>query len=199
MQVKLLRAIQEKSIRPVGAQQETSVDVRIISATHKDLPTLVEQGEFRQDLFYRINVIELHIPPLRERREDIPLLVDSILSRLSQRNQPPALDIEAEALKKLCGHPLPGNVRELENILERSATLLDGSCIGSNDLLLPETPDNQPSVDENLPLEEYLEQVEKKAIIKALNATKWNRTAAAKKLGLSFRALRYRLNKLNIE
>ncbi len=199
MQVKLLRAIQEKTIRPVGAQQEIQVDVRIVSATHKDLPALVEKGEFRQDLFYRINVIELHIPPLRERREDIPLLVENMLFRLLQRDDAPRLVIEPEALKKLCEHPLPGNVRELENILERAATLLEGSNITAEDLLLTEPTETQSTINESLPLEEYLEQVEKEAILKALKAAKWNRTAAAKKLGISFRALRYRLSKLGIK
>ncbi len=199
MQVKLLRAIQEKSIRSVGAQQEIPVDVRIISATHKDLPALVEKGEFRQDLFYRINVIELDILPLRERREDIPLLVENILTRLSERDETPRLTLEPEALKKLCEHSLPGNVRELENILERAATLLEGSNITTEDLLVTEPAETQPTINESLPLEEYLEQVEKEAILKALKATKWNRTAAAKRLGISFRALRYRLSKLGIE
>jgi two-component system response regulator PilR (NtrC family) len=201
MQVKLLRAIQEKSVRPVGSQQETSVDVRIISATHKDLPQLVERGEFRQDLFYRINVIGLHIPPLRERREDIPLLVESILSRLAEKNAIPRPPIAAEALNGLSAQPLPGNVRELENILERAVTLCEGEQIGLEDLLLPASPaaPYQPEISEEMPLEAHLEQVEREIIVKALEETRWNRTAAAKKLGLSFRALRYRLKKLGID
>jgi two-component system response regulator PilR (NtrC family) len=199
MQVKLLRAIQEKSVRPVGAQQELPVDVRIISATHRNLPQLVEKGEFRQDLFYRINVIGLDIPSLRERREDIPLLVDSLLSRLAGKNHIPKPDIERDALKKLCAQPLPGNVRELENILERAITLCEGERIGLDDLQLPATTPEPPESGDETPLEEYLEQVERQAIIKALEETRWNRTAAAKKLGLSFRALRYRLSKLGID
>jgi two-component system response regulator PilR (NtrC family) len=201
MQVKLLRAIQEKSIRPVGAQQESPVDVRIISATHKDLPQLVARGEFRQDLFYRINVIGLDIPPLRERREDISLLVENILSRLAEKNGIPKPRIAKDALHGLSAQPLPGNVRELENILERAVTLCEGDEIGLDDLQLPATAATQlqPEISEELPLEAYLEQVEREAIVKALEETRWNRTAAAKKLGISFRALRYRLNKLGIE
>jgi two-component system response regulator PilR (NtrC family) len=201
MQVKLLRAIQEKSIRPVGAQQESPVDVRIISATHKDLPQLVERGEFRQDLFYRINVIGLDIPPLRERPEDIPLLVENILSRLAEKNGIPKPRITEAAMNGLSAQPLPGNVRELENILERAVTLCEGEQIGLEDLQLPVSAavPYQPEINEELPLENYLEQVEREVIVKALEETRWNRTAAAKKLGISFRALRYRLNKLGIE
>jgi two-component system response regulator PilR (NtrC family) len=201
MQVKLLRAIQEKSVRPVGAQQELPVDVRIISATHKDLPLSVERGEFRQDLFYRINVIGLGIPPLRERREDIPLLVENILSRLAEKNGIPKPRIEKEAMNGLSAQPLPGNVRELENILERAVTLCEGEQIGLDDLQLPVSAavPHQPDINEEMPLETYLEEVEREAIIKVLEETRWNRTAAAKKLGISFRALRYRLNKLGIE
>jgi two-component system response regulator PilR (NtrC family) len=201
MQVKLLRAIQEKTIRPVGAQQESPVDVRIISATHKNLPLLVERGEFRQDLFYRINVIGLDIPPLRERREDISLLVDNILSRLAEKNGIPKSRIEKDALHELSAQPLPGNVRELENLLERAVTLCEGDEIGLEDLQLPATSPApmQPEIGEEMPLEAYLEQVEREVIAKALEETRWNRTAAAKKLGISFRALRYRLKKLGID
>ncbi len=198
MQVKLLRAIQEKSIRPIGTQQERPVDVRIISATHKNLAQLVEEGEFRQDLFYRINVIGLDIPPLRERPEDIPLLVDNILSRFAEKSRSALPEIEPAALKRLCSQPLPGNVRELENILERAVTLCEGNRVGLDDLQLPVTRKEPPGMEEELPLEEYLEQVERRLIIKALEETRWNRTAAAKKLGISFRALRYRLRKLGI-
>jgi two-component system response regulator PilR (NtrC family) len=199
MQVKLLRAIQEKSIRPVGAQQETAVDVRIISATHKDLQQLVDAGKFRQDLFFRIHVIELHIPPLRERPEDIPLLAEYILNRLARRNDIPVPLLEKSALEQLCRHPLPGNVRELENILERAVTLCEGGRIGADDLPPLPTQMEPPESDEGLPLENYLEEIERKKIMEALEECRWNRTAAAKRLGISFRALRYRLSKLGID
>ncbi len=200
MQVKLLRAIQEKSIRPVGAQQEQPVDVRILSATHKDLAELVEQGEFRRDLFYRINVIELHIPALRERREDIPLLAELILERLAQKNALPEARLAPEALKRLCHYRFPGNVRELENILERALTLCEDATITLADLQLPEeTHCEEAEPDDDKPLEDYLGDVEKQAILQALEETRWNRTAAAKKLGISFRALRYRLSKLGLD
>jgi two-component system response regulator PilR (NtrC family) len=199
MQVKLLRAIQEKSIRPVGDQKELTVDVRIISATHKDLAILVENGEFRQDLFYRINVIELNIPPLRERRKDIPVLVDDILSRLSKENDIPKPRLDRDALEKLYKHPLLGNVRELENILERAITMCENERIGADELLLPTPSTEDLPLDAELPLEKYLEQIERQKIEQALEETRWNRTAAAKKLGLSFRALRYRLDKLGID
>ncbi|MCF6353627.1 MAG: sigma-54 dependent transcriptional regulator [Candidatus Polarisedimenticolaceae bacterium] len=198
MQVKLLRAIQEKSIRPVGAQQESSIDVRILSATHKDLAKLVNRGEFRQDLFYRINVIELHIPALREREGDITLLTEHLLTRLAIKNGLPKTDIEPSAMKALCNYRFPGNIRELENTLERAVTLCEGNRVTVEDLQLPEPP---AAAEENLnqPLEAYLGDIEKQAIIKALEETRWNRTAAAKKLGISFRALRYRLEKLGLD
>ncbi len=199
MQVKLLRAIQEKSIRPVGGQHEIPVDVRIISASNQDLAQMVEEDEFRQDLFYRINVIDLHIPPLRERKEDIPILVNSILTRLSEENGVAIPRIEREALKKIYNHPFPGNVRQLENTIEHAMALCDEGTIGLEDLHLPEPSSTPLEIGENQSLEEYLEQVERQIITKALDETHWNRTAAAKKLGLSFRALRYRLSKLGIE
>ena len=198
MQVKLLRAIQEKKIRPVGENKEVSVDVRILSATHKDLGALVEDGKFRQDLYYRINVIELHIPPLRERPEDIPVLVEYLLSRYS------AMDtrISDEGMQALMAYSYPGNVRELENILERALTLSEGGEIGVEDLKLPQAteaikPASVGSSDINL--DQYLEQVEKDIIVDALEKTKWNKTAAARLLGVSFRALRYRLQKLGLD
>ncbi len=199
MQVKLLRAIQEKCIRPVGGRQEIPVDVRIISATHQDLAQMVEEQEFRQDLFYRINVIELHIPPLRERPEDIPVLADSILAKIAQENGCNKPRIDREALKKIYNHPFPGNVRQLENALEHAMTMCDDGVIGLEHLSLPEPSTAQLEIGEDQPLEEYLEQVERQVITKALEDTRWNRTAAAKKLGLSFRALRYRLSKLGID
>lgn len=199
MQVKLLRAIQEKSIRPVGGQHEIPVDVRIISASNQDLAQMVEDEEFRQDLFYRINVIELRIPPLRERKEDIPILVNSILTRLSEDNDVEKPRIEREALNNIYNHPFPGNVRQLENTIEHAMALCDEGAIGLEHLNLPEPSTPPMDLGDNQSLEEYLEQVERQIITKALEETRWNRTAAAKKLGLSFRALRYRLSKLGIE
>ncbi len=206
MQVKLLRAIQEKAVRPVGAQMETHIDVRILSATHKDLAKLVREGQFREDLFYRINVIELHIPALRERPEDIPLLVDHFTRRLAQQMGIPQPKLSAEAMEVLSRHPFPGNVRELENILERAMTLCDDELIDSGDLYLngnaatADIGDNpaEPGV-EQVGLEAYLEGIERKLILKALEKTGNNKTAAAKRLGISFRAMRYRLKKLGLE
>ena len=198
MQVKLLRAIQEKSIRPIGAQQESTIDVRILSATHKDLAELVKRGEFRQDLFYRINVIELHIPALREREGDIELLTEHLLTRLAIKGGRPKTDIEPSAMKALRSYPFPGNIRELENTLERAVTLCEGNRVTVEDLQLPAQSATGKG-DPDQPLEAYLGDIEKQAIIKALEETRWNRTAAAKKLGISFRALRYRLEKLGLD
>jgi len=199
MQVKLLRAIQEKSIRPVGAQKELPVDVRILSATHKDLATLVAKGEFRQDLFYRINVIELHVPPLRERPEDIPLLVDYILTKLANEASVNLPRLAPEALQALAAYRFPGNVRELENILERAMTLCESRLIKQSDLQLPQAAGADEESESGGALEPYLEQVEKDKIMAALEQTRWNKTAAAKVLGISFGALRYRLQKLGLE
>lgn len=202
MQVKLLRAIQEKSIRPVGSQAEVKVDVRILSATHKDLEALSKRGEFRQDLFYRINVIELRVPPLRERADDIPLLVDYILARLSADVSEFKPAISPAALKVLGEYRFPGNVRELENILERAMTLCEGNRIEVADLNLPfpeASPSEKVGREEAQPLEPYLDAVERQRILDALEKTRWNKTAAAKLLGISFRALRYRLAKLGVE
>ncbi len=199
MQVKLLRAIQEKSIRPIGAQQESAIDVRILSATHKDLAELVNRGEFRQDLFYRINVIELHLPALREREGDVELLADHILTELARKNSLPKIGIEASAMDALCNYCFPGNIRELENTLERAVTLCENNRVTVEDLQLPETATEGEECNPDRPLEEYLGDIEKQAIIKALEETRWNRTAAAKKLGISFRALRYRLEKLGLD
>jgi two-component system response regulator PilR (NtrC family) len=203
MQVKLLRAIQEKSVRPVGGASEEAVDVRIISASHKDLPGMVERDEFRQDLFYRIHVIELAMPPLRERPEDIPVTMDHVLERLSARSGMPKPRVDRDALKALYEYSFPGNVRELENILERATALCDRDLITLADLGLgfmppSDAPDGEmPAADR--PLEDYLAEVERQAITQALEATRWNRTAAAKRLGISFRALRYRLEKLGLD
>ncbi len=202
MQVKLLRAIQEKAIRPVGDQKEIPTDVRILSATHKDLAALVREGAFRQDLYYRINVIELHVPPLRERVEDIPLLAEHVLGRLAARNgvKPPALT--DQALEALSGYPFPGNVRELENILERAMTLCENGVIRHQDLQLSHNSTGEAAVDGSaapLPLEPYLGSIEKETILRALEQSRHNKTATAKRLGISFGALRYRLKKLGLD
>jgi two-component system, NtrC family, response regulator PilR len=204
MQVKLLRAIQERAIKPIGAQKETPMDIRILSATHKNLTTEIENGNFRQDLYYRINVIELHVPPLRERLEDLRLLAAHILNKLSRQWGEETPELTRQATDKLKGYSFPGNVRELENVLERAATLCEGKTIDAVDLVLPEesTPiaalpaTEEPSTGK---LESYLDNKEKEAILKALEQTRWNKTAAAKLLGLSFRQLRYRLKKLDVE
>jgi two-component system, NtrC family, response regulator PilR len=212
MQVKLLRALQEKSIRPVGSQTEVAVDVRLLSASHKNLAKAVELGLFRQDLFYRINVIELAVPSLRERREDLPLLVSHILQHLAASTQSKLLKLTPEALAGLKTYHFPGNVRELENMLQRACALADHTVIDSHDF--PElslqgkpTPDNTaPPVSSTMAdesagysLEKHLENIERQAIEKALLDNRWNRTAAAKQLGMSFRSLRYRLKKLGLD
>ena len=198
MQVKLLRVIQEKAVRPVGAQKEVQINVRILSATHKDLANLVKEGEFRQDLFYRINVIELHVPSLREHPEDIPQLASFLLKKLSASINEVEVGISEAALSLLCEYPFPGNVRELENILERAMTMCDGDIIQPADLKLPEIDaDELASLDNaNMPLDPYLGTIEKGAIQAALEKTRYNKTAAAKLLGISFRQLRYRLKKM---
>jgi two-component system response regulator PilR (NtrC family) len=202
MQVKLLRAIQEKSVRPIGASSEIPIDARIISATHKDLGKLVEQGRFRQDLFYRINVIELPLPPLRDRREDIPLLTEHFLSHIAGQSGCATPEITREAHKRLQEYHFPGNVRELENILERAVALCEQGQIGVDDLQLPAASRLPPTAPTTAPdgkaLEDYLSEVEKQAILQALEETRWNRTAAARKLGMSLRSLRYRLEKLGL-
>jgi len=207
MQVKLLRAIQEKAVRPVGEQKETPVDVRVLSATHKDLARLVESGDFRQDLYYRINVIELKVPSLRQRREDIPQLAQHVLEKLAREQNIATPQLEPVAVETLQRYSFPGNVRELENILERALTLSDGREIQPDDLALPEaeTPSDQadasllPEPPEGVQLEDYLENIERAAILKALEQTDNNKTAAAKVLGITFRAMRYRLKKLGLE
>lgn len=248
MQVKLLRAIQEKSIRPVGEQQEVKVDIRLLSATHKDLSKLVQQGLFREDLFYRVNVIKLDVPPLRERKADIPLLARHFLHEIALQNNASKTDFAPEALNALQNYDFPGNVRELQNTIERAFTLCDGNTIYLNDLqfnsaiqskataetsrfqTIATTPTSNTTNNSkqesdtqithhplfesdvslnhiqtirpraaNQPLEDYLEAIERKEIEQALHETKWNRTAAAKLLGLSFRALRYKLKKLGLD
>ncbi|EAZ99342.1 sigma-54-dependent transcriptional regulator [Marinobacter sp. ELB17] len=216
MQVKLLRAIQEKAVRPVGDSHEVPVDIRVLSATHKDLPRLVKDGLFRQDLFYRINVIEIRVPPLRERSGDIALLARHILLRIAREYECTPIALTDAAVDYLKGYHFPGNVRELENILERAFTLCDGDFIDSGDLQLGSscssmgTPSVAPTAEgmamadieilgQGLGLEGYLDSIERKAIEQALEATRWNKTAAAKKLGISFRALRYKLKKLGLD
>ena len=209
MQVKLLRAIQERAVRPVGAEKEIPINVRIVSATHKDLGELVQNGQFRQDLFYRINVISVTTPSLRERIDDIPELAAHILKKLSERhgmNQPGLTPSALAGLKK---YAFPGNIRELENLLERALTLADGDVIEIEDLQLPES--SEPVIDAatlaavtpgkrgEIPLDLYLEKIERDAIVEALEACRWNKTAAARKLGISFRAMRYKLQKLGLE
>lgn len=206
MQVKLLRAIQEKSVRAVGAHKEETIDVRILYATHKPLSKLVDKGEFRQDLYYRINVIELPVPKLSDRPEDIPLLVSYFLK---QQDQSAKVTVGSDALAALTAYEFPGNVRELENILERALTLCEKDIIRHEDLGLLSAPIAEkldapqisvpPQLKDNFNLEQHLADMEKEILEVALNETKWNRTAAAKKLGLTLRSLRYRMKKLGLE
>ena len=193
MQVKLLRVIQEKTVRPVGAAAEEKVDVRILSATHSNLSEMVAAGEFREDLYYRINVIELHVPALRERGDDVLLLADHILQRLDE-----TATLEESARSALLGYTFPGNVRELENMLERAVTLCDSGKIMADDLHMRqvETTGTEPASGE---LGQQVEDVQRQAIVDALEKTRHNKTQAAKLLGLSFRQLRYRIKKLGIE
>lgn len=221
MQSKLLRAIQERCVRPVGGTQEEAVDVRIVSATHKNLVREVQEGRFRQDLYYRLNVIEIDIPPLRERREDLPALCDALLARISRESGLPAPHLPPEALAQLARHPLTGNVRELENLLHRAMALSEGSELSFDsidttpDILDPAAPDLLPTTPGVLPpslgagpaqppelpadLQGHLDRQERDILIKALQETGFNRTAAAAKLGLSLRQIRYRIARLNID
>ena len=197
MQVKLLRAIQEKVIRPIGSQKEIPVNVRILSATNCDLNENVKQGLFRQDLLFRINVIELKIPPLRERSGDIPLLVDYVLDKIVTMTGENRPEISDEARKMLNTYQYPGNIRELENILERACTLCTDNLIQKEDIRLTEHVSETD--DDTRGLDSVLDDIEKQKIIEALEKTKWNKTAAARLLGISFRALRYRLDKLGLD
>ncbi|MCB1684708.1 MAG: sigma-54-dependent Fis family transcriptional regulator, partial [Pseudomonadales bacterium] len=237
MQVKLLRAIQEKAVRAVGSAEEKGTDVRVLSATHKDLGQEVAQGRFRQDLYYRLNVIELQMPSLRERASDIPELASQILQRLATEYGKAAPRLSDPAMRALKAYGFPGNVRELENVLERAFTLCEGDLIEPADLQLdtngrpapaatlgieaaaagesadpaavsqaaasPPLPTGQgqdtPALPPGQSLEEYLEGIERRLIVGALEANRWNKTAAAKDLGITFRALRYRLKKLDLE
>lgn len=213
MQVKLLRAIQEKSIRRIGSNEEILINTRIVSATHKDLASEIEKGHFRNDLFYRINVIEVQVPTLRERREDIGILSDFILEKLANEWEIEKPVLADDALQALMDYNFPGNVRELENILERAYTLCEGETIRAIDLQLSSTDTTAEQTGKNSSelfqeppttqafssLEEYLETIERRSISLALEQTRWNKTAAAELLGISFRQLRYRLKKLNID
>ncbi len=210
MQVKLLRVIQEKTVRPIGEQHEQPIDVRVLSATHKNLSALVAAGRFREDLYYRINVIEIKVPALRDHAGDIPELAASMLRRLGRRLADDAPELGADALAALQGYAFPGNVRELENILERALTLCAGTRIGVEDLQLRPAaagadaqasagPKLSPALTVGTDLGGQLEHIERDAILKALEQTRYNKTAAARLLGMSFRALRYKVKKLGIE
>jgi two-component system, NtrC family, response regulator PilR len=205
MQVKLLRVVQEKTVRAVGDAREEPIDVRILSATHKNLSDLVAEGRFREDLFYRINVIEMRVPTLRERREDIPDLAAVILRRLARRMNAAAPELTAPALETLEQYGFPGNVRELENVLERALALCTDGVISEENLRLRSDLKTSaeltaaPAASAPGALGAQLEDIERDAIVKALEKTRYNKTAAAKVLGMSFRALRYRIKKLGIE
>jgi two-component system response regulator PilR (NtrC family) len=217
MQVKLLRAIQEKSVRPVGASEEQSTDIRLLSATHKDLAREVEEGRFRQDLFYRINVIDVTVPSLRERLDDLPALTDNVLKRIANGENNDELSLDNSALEALSHYSFPGNVRELENMLERALALSDGETITADDLQFAGgvAEARQPAMEAgeavagvapapnlhevNGDLEGYLEDIEREILSSALEQCRWNKTATAKLLGISFRSLRYRLKKLALE
>ncbi len=215
MQVKLLRAIQEKTVRPVGASDEQRTDIRLLSATHKTLATEVDAGRFRQDLYYRINVIDVRVPSLRERLEDLPALTSNILKRISAGDGKAVARLDKSALKALSDHTFPGNVRELENMLERALALSDGQRITADDLQFSTTVSGVPPVpgaervERRNPasaareafgdLEGYLENLEREIISAALEECRWNKTATAKLLGISFRSLRYRQKKLALE
>lgn len=204
MQAKLLRVIQEQTVRPVGHEQELPINVRILSASHRDLNQRVEEDLFRQDLYFRLNVITVETPPLNQRPDDITLLADHFLQKYAKEWQMPALELAPETLKALTEYSFPGNVRELENILQRAFTMSESDIISTEDLNLPshQTAEKEETSSTNMAngnLEAYIENIERLAINEALEATRWNKTAAAEKLGISFRALRYRCKKLNIE
>ena len=215
MQVKLLRAIQEKTVRPVGASEEQHTDIRLLSATHKDLANEVETGNFRQDLYYRINVIDVRVPSLRERLEDVPALTKNILTRIGTEHGKGEARLESSAVTALNNYTFPGNVRELENILERALALSEGDSITAGDLQFSSATARAPasSHDENTArsdkapeshnadgdLEGHLEDIERETIRQALEQCRWNKTATAKMLGISFRSLRYRQKKLGLD
>jgi two-component system response regulator PilR (NtrC family) len=199
MQVKLLRAIQEKAVRPVGAASESPVDARIICATHKSLASEVAAGRFRQDLFYRLNVIELRMPALRECREDIPMLARHILDRLARAADAKSPPLTAPALEALQSYPFPGNVRELENVMERALALMVGDRIDVADLnLVPFQLAGTAATTVGGSLQDHLDQVERQSILDSLKQSNGNRTAAARLLGVTFRSLRYRMARLGM-
>lgn len=219
MQVKLLRAIQEKAVRPVGANAEEPTDVRLLSATHKNLAAEVEAGRFRNDLYYRINVIDVYVPSLRERIEDLPELAEALLQRIAREEGNTEAKLEPSAITAMCDYNFPGNVRELENMLERALALSDGASITADDLQFSNSPPRNNATTEPAPsapkrptggeardasaaygnLEGYLEDIEREILRKALEESRWNKTATAKLLGISFRSLRYRLEKLGLD
>lgn len=215
VQVKLLRVIQEKAVRPIGEQKEIPVDVRLMSATHKSLLDEVRGGRFREDLYYRINVIDLMVPPLRNRRADIPLIAAHILKKMPSGAGDRPLRLSDRAAARLMAHEFPGNIRELENILARAAALLEGHVIDTADLELDAIASPEPSFEEDASdepagatvsaegasgdLDGYLSGIERTIIEEALQTHRWNRTATAKSLGITLRSLRYRLKKLGIE
>jgi two-component system response regulator PilR (NtrC family) len=215
MQVKLLRAIQEKAVRPVGASEEHPTDVRLLSATHKDLAAEVEAGHFRNDLYYRINVIDVHVPSLRERIEDLPELAQAILQRIASDTDNSHIRLDKSALRALCDYSFPGNVRELENMLERALALSDGEVITTQDLQFSNMAPRAPATGSRKSdgagaqgwsaheaygdMEGYLDDIERQILSTALEECRWNKTATAKLLGISFRSLRYRLKKLSLE
>jgi two-component system response regulator PilR (NtrC family) len=214
-QVKLLRAIQEQCVRPVGAEREIPIDIRIISATHQNISAAVSEGRFRDDLYYRLNVIDIYVPRLKERPEDIPALTTHILARLSAGNRTTA--ISRAALDRLLTYDFPGNVRELENILSRAVALSDSDTLDTHDIQLQPLSDSQGAaaaassvtgaepesitdmLDVQGDLESHLAGIEKAILEQALQAHRWNKTATAKALGITFRSLRYRLKKLGLE
>jgi len=197
MQVKLLRVLQEKKVRKVGATTEEPIDVRIVSATHQNLSVLVETGRFRQDLYYRLNVIDLVMPSLRDRTKDIPEMARFLLDKLGGAD----VKLDRDAEQALCAYAFPGNVRELENTLERALALCEGQHISAADLNLtpPTLSATGTAPGSKYPLQDYLDQMERIAILEALEQTRYNKTAAARLLGVTFRSLRYRLERLGIE
>jgi two-component system, NtrC family, response regulator PilR len=219
MQSKLLRAIQERSVRPLGAHQEELVDVRIVSATHKDLAAEVHAGRFRQDLYYRLNVIDLYIPPLRERCEDLPALCTALLARIAAESGAAPLALSASALSQICALPLQGNVRELENVLHRAVALSDGDVLELDThaaVTQPSALQSEPTSATNSPppslpptrrqgdqtptdLQAYLDAIERDILVRALDEARFNRTLAAQRLGLSLRQMRYRIARLHID
>ncbi|HET6147623.1 MAG TPA: sigma-54 dependent transcriptional regulator [Polyangia bacterium] len=203
MQVKLLRVLQERKVKPVGGVSEREVDVRVVAATNRDLETEVEKGTFRQDLYYRLNVIQVRMPPLRERREDVPLLVDHFVKKFAAEHAQPIAGVDADAMAVLTAHNFPGNVRELENLVERAVTLASDGRITADALPDLSRPERAAAAGPDLPamgfdLERELDSFERGFLLKALDRTGGNRTLAARLLGVSFRSLRYRLSKLGI-